>query len=537
MGFLQSVSTVSSAGRLRAMTSSEYNNAFFNGDYVPPMWPMGSAGEPINQDLALTLSYVYCAVDIISSDFGTMTCQMFKDLGDDNGRARVKFSDPGIGALAYRVRWKPNQWQTAKAFWSTLAWQYLLWPAAYAELIYRPGTDSFVDEIIPRYPGRIREEMLPSGRLRFRIQEPDGSFRYLTQDEMMAVRNTSVLGVNGLGRMDYGASTIRSGLSLQDFTRNFFKKGASASLMATYKGEIEEGDESKLHGSITRYLSGVENAGGLLLVPADVDIKQMGVDPDKAELVGLKNLSGRDVARLFKMPPSWLGIEDSQSYGSQIQDATNYVNRVQIPMAVEFEQAIHRDMIIANTVYFVKFNMDYLLRASTKERMEAHEIAIRSRVYRPSTARLIEDLPPDPALDKLSESDNRPGQAAGASQKPAREKEAALVADRVGHKLHLMLHDNAIRCLRRERAAVEKMAKKHASDVEGWQAGLREFYEDHAAFVAQTMRMPIERARDYAAQHGSVFETQGMRILDGESGTHWERHEAEALSALALEAA
>ena len=127
--------------------------------YQPFGWGSSTqmpGGIAIPPELAMTLSYVQCAVQTISDDFGTMTCQLFKDLGDDSHR-RVRYSDPGIGGLAYRLRWQPNRWQSSKAFWSTMAWQYLLRPACYAEIIYRPGSDSIIDQLIPRHPDRVEQ--------------------------------------------------------------------------------------------------------------------------------------------------------------------------------------------------------------------------------------------------------------------------------------------------------------------------------------------------------------------------------------------
>jgi HK97 family phage portal protein len=502
--------------------------AFLSGGDV------GLIGSSVPPELALTLSHVYCAVSTITDDFGTMTCQTFEDLGGDT-KQRVSYSAPGIGVLARKLRWQPNTWQTAKAFWSTLAWQYLLRPAAYAEIIYRPGLVGFVDQIVPRHPDRVRQEVLPNGRLRFRLDGEPGGARYVTQDEMFVVRNTSTDGLNAISRVAYGHTALASAMSLQAFTTNYFKKGATAALIATYKGEKDEDDEQALHTSITRYMSGAENAGGVLLVPDDIDVKALGVEPEKAQLLGLKNLSGRDIARLFKMPPSWLGIDGAQSYGSQVQDATNYVNRCQVPMVVEFEQAIQRDLILAQDRYFAKFNMDYLLRVDLLARAQAYEVLIRSRVLRPSEARVREDYSPDPSLDRLSEGDFRPGTSPTVAPNQKAQADGVESASERHHlKAMLALHDSAVRVVRRERVAVERLAKKHANDVSAWRDGLREFYTEHAAFVAQTMRVSIDTARAYCAQHGHQFETTGVVIIDGEAGASWEMVEADELAALAL---
>src|SRR5215475_12739449 len=115
MGFLAKSSTVVSP-------RSQFSRGSSYGDdewYVPEGWvsSLAMAGVGMTPELAMTLSYVYSAVDIKSGDFGTCPCGLFRDLGDD-GKQRVRFSDPGIGGLAYRLRWQPNAWQSAKAFWS-----------------------------------------------------------------------------------------------------------------------------------------------------------------------------------------------------------------------------------------------------------------------------------------------------------------------------------------------------------------------------------------------------------------------------------
>lgn len=532
MGFHAKISSLAAPARIRSQAGDPFSDHY----YLPQFWAssLAEAGLEVTPELALTLSYVYCAVDTISADFGTATCQTFEDLGSD-GRARVKYSTPGIGAIARKLRWQPNVIQTAKAFWSTLAWQYLLRPAAYAELMYRPGLTGFVDQLVPRHPDRVREQRLPSGRVQFELSGEPGGPRIVTQDEMFVVRNTSTTGLNAISRTQYGAKALASGLALQTFTTNYFKHGVTASLLATHKGgDLEDQEEADLHASITRYMSGVENAGGLLLVPEDIDVKALGVSARDAELVGLKNLGGRDVARMFKMPPSWLAIEGAAGYGTQVQDAQNYKNRTQVPMAVEFEQAVQRDLILAADKYFVKFNLDYLTRGNLLERMQAYEVGIRSRVIRPSEARVKEDMSPDAALDKLSEGDNRPGTSGtGFPGGPSGPPSQVARSNRVAHRAMLIVQDQAVRCVRRERAAVEKLATKHASDVDGWQAGLRDFYTDHAGFVAETMRLPMTTARAYAAEHGSILEADGIVGMTDA----WAREQAEILGCLALDEA
>lgn len=529
MGFLAKSATVIAPRASAPSRGAGHGEDFW---YEPAGWVTSlaqatSGGSP---DLALSLSHVYSCADILSGDFGTCPCGLYRDLGDD-GRAKVKFSDPGIGGLAYRLRWQPNRIQSGKAFWSTLSWQYQLRPAAYAEMVYRPGSDSIIDEIWPRHPDRVQQQVLPNGNVRFKLLgEPNGP-RYVTQAEMFVVRNTGMDGLNALSRLDHGARVLSSALALQEFTRKYFQKGATASLVGTWKGANEMEDEAiaAMHKNISRYLSGVENAGGLLLVPEDILISALGVDPEKAQLLGLKDLSGRDIARLFKVPPFKLAIAETQTFASQVQSAQDYVTTGQMPQVREFQDGIYIHMIVARDGY-AKFNTSHLLQSDYQSRMQGHEIAIRARIKRPSEVRVEEDMSPDDELDQLSAADHRAGSARdGANNRGG--QSAAASRPGLSVRTVLLAHDAASRVLRRERLAVERLAQKYPSDVERWQRELRTFYEEHAKFAAETMRLPHDVARAYAAQHGESIEARGITVMTD----HWERLEAEALVELSLE--
>lgn len=537
MGFLSTVSTVS-APRMRA-SAGDYASGFFSG--APMEWAgaLSAAGITVTPDLAMTLSAMYSGVTTIGMDLATLPAQMFKTR-DDGGKDRVRGYSSGagaggIGGLAYMLRWAPNDYQTATEFFLGMVAQYLLRNKAYAEIVSGPP-NGFVQQLLPRHPDRVFAERLPSGRVRYRLTEADGTPRYVTQDEMFVVRDLAMDGINGLSRVQYGANAIGSALATQRAAGSFFKKGMTASTVATYTGTMEDEDEAALHKSISRYAAGVENSFGLLLIPDDVKISNLSVDPNKAQMMLAQEWGVREVARLLHLPGHKLGIADSVSYNSQVQAALDYVISCLRPIAIAFEQAIQRDLILAKDTYFTEFKLEALMRGDFSTQAAYLDLMIRNRTIRPSEARLILNMNPDPALDKLSEGDFQPGRSsAGSSTTPSPQPAQSALSQRATLKAVQAVYDNARRCLRRERVAVEKLAKRHASDVEGWASGLREFYADQAVFVARDMRMPIAAARAYAGQHGSAFETQGIVLIEGDAGEQWERYEAEELAMLSLD--
>jgi hypothetical protein len=187
-------------------------------------------------------------------------------------------------------------------------------------------------------------------------------------------------------------------------------------------------------------------------------------------------------------------------------------------MVVEFQQAIHRDLLIAAR-FFAKFNMDYLARMDFKARMEGYEIGIRARVLRPSECRVNEDMNPDQELDRLSAADHRPG-----TPKPSGAPTAASARARS------IALASAERVVRREIAAIVKASEKYARSAAGFTAWARQFYRDHEAFVATAMGgLDPQQVSQYCEGQCRAVEAHGLSAT-----ALWEREVPPRLAALAL---
>jgi HK97 family phage portal protein len=444
---------------------------------------------------------------------------------------------------------QPNDQQSAAEYYAGQLAQFLLRGFAYAEIV--DGPSGFLEQLLPRHPDRVLPGRLPSGRMSYKLTEAErpAAVSHPGRDARRA-RYLDRQRQHVLDACATARTRSAPALAAERAAAKFFKSGMTAATVATYKGEMDDEDEDALHKSISRYAAGVENSFGLMLIPDDVTITNLGVEPEKAQMMLAREWGVFEVARHLRISPRKLMARNKgDGYGSAYQDAIDHVVGCLRPIAVFFEQAMLRDVILAKDTYQLKFHLGELLRGDPEQLGNFIEKLIKNRVMRPSEIRMtFMDLNPDEALDKLSEADNRPGQTGGGAggdgsnvppknrQQPEPDENAVRspLLDRASMKSLLAVHDNAVRCLRRERAAVEKLAKKHASDVEGWQRALRDFYADHATFVANTMRISMTSARGYTAQHGIEFEAKGIVAIAGENGADWERFEADELAALAL---
>lgn len=532
MGLLQRLSTTVMAPRLRAGPAYDaMSRAFWAGEPVAWFDQLVSAGMSVTPELSMTLSAMYGGVTTIAYDLATLPAEIFRERSD-GGKDRIEptlrsLGENGVPHLAYLLRWQPNAFQTATEFMIGQVAQYLLRGVAYAEIV--TGVGGFVDQLLPRHPDRVRAERLPSGRLRYELTEANGTRRYVTQAEMFVVRDLSLDGgLTTTSRTAYGANAIANALAADAAAGKFFRSGMTAAKVATYEGEMDREDEEQLHASITRFATGVENNFGLMLVPDKVTVTNLGIEPEKAQMIQSREWGIREIARQLRIPGYKLGIRDSVAYASQVQAAIDYVISCLRPIAVAFEQAIQRDLVLDKNRYFALYRLDALLRGDPDAQSAFIERLIKVRVLRPSEARIMLNMNPDPELDRLSEMDFRPGT-------PRNTVENGRADNRLLLRGMLAIHDAATRCVRRERVAVEKLARKHADDPAAWRQGLQAFYADHAGFISDTLRIDPRVAQGYAAQHGSAFEARGLPIIEGEAGAAWERYEADSLAALAVD--
>jgi len=534
MGFLRRVSTIAPSRR------AAWGGADDDRWFLPAAWlgARSSAGVAVSPEGALAgLSAVYCAVTTIADDVGSLSCEFFKRRAG-GGREPARSGDPGIGALVDLLGTQPNSWQTAKEFWTMLVGHLLLREQAYAEITYRPG-GGYIDQLIPRHPDRVKPKRLPNGRLVFVITRPDGTTDTRTQEEMFCLRGFTLDGVTGAAATTYGAQALGTAIAADQFAGNFFRQGASVSKVITSKnGDLGEEGRKDLHSAISLYMAGKENAGGFLVIEDDLEIKDLAFDPEKAQLLQTRERGVKEVARLWKFPAHKLEAEQqTQAYAAREQANLEYVMTCLRPKIVGIEQSIARDLILRPDQFFARFRLKDLFRGDMKTLAAYYKEAIRNRWMTPNEVRAELDLNPIEGGDELcpwntttAAVDGAAGGDAAHTSGQARDVGRGRTA-RAALRATLLVHDNAIRVLRRERAAVEKLAKKHAADADGWAAGLRDFYQEHAAFVAQTMRISIQQARGVAAAHGADLEARGFVVFD----ESWERTQAEELAALALE--
>ena len=508
MGFLSRVH------RTRRYAGDFDDGGFWTGSTPSYMFSgFSQAGIRVTPEIAMTVSAVFFGTSFLSRIIGSLPCGMLQYTGPTSKQPAPSHPLASVLGLTPNITQDAMQWVEQGIGHLALRGNW------YNKIL--SGPRGFVDQLIPVHPDLVRVGRLPSGRLQYRISRLGGQpADILTQDEMFHVRGYSTDGIHGLSMIAYGANSLGVAIAQDTFTGRFFKSGAAAALSASHPGVLGEEGTKNLRQSINAYLTGLENAGGILILEEGVKLDKIGISPNDANLLGMKDHSIREVARWFGLP-SYLFSDMGKppTYASSVQFAEDLVRYSFGPLTRRIEIAIRNQLILQPELFEAAFNMDELRKGDLLARYQAYHLAILDGWMSRNEARIEENLNPEPDLDEFWQPLNV--QEAGADPivppPPPPQLPPADPEPEARHSVRatVLAFESASRVVRKEIAQVTKGAKDHAKDPAAWSAWLQQYYgTEHPAFVAETLHLPLSLTKEYCARQGLQLQNVGVTVLE-----------------------
>lgn len=139
----------------------------------------------------------------------------------------------------------------------------------------------------------------------------------------------------------------------------------------------------------------------VMALPLGHELKSIGFNPEQMQLVELKRFLIEEIARIYSLPPTFLQDLTHGSFSNTEQQDLHFVKHTLARWVRQFEQELTLKIFGRRSDFFVKMNVDGLLRGDLKTRMDAHGRAIQTGIKTPNEVRSLEDLPPMDGGDNL----------------------------------------------------------------------------------------------------------------------------------------
>lgn len=255
--------------------------------------------------------------------------------------------------------------------------------------------------LYPLEPGLVSVERLASGRLRYRHTDPRGGLSTYLQDEILHVRGPSRDGVIGVSAIQYGRGAMSLRVSQAETAQSLVANGLRPSGVMSYDERLTGDARSKIREAVSERLQGSANAGQLLIMDGGAKYTSLAWTAEDAEFLASQKLSNEDVARLFGVPPTSVGITDKATYSNTEQEARALVANCLGPLASRIEAAMLRCLLTddARRILYIEHDLAALLKGDVQARFEAYRIGREIGALSPNDIRRRENETPIPGGD------------------------------------------------------------------------------------------------------------------------------------------
>lgn len=377
------------------------------GDFDPRFanFRTPSLAPNVSSDAVLgNLSVATAAIRLRSELLASVPINLFRRL-PDGGREHAE-DHP----LAPLLQDQPNPRQTSYEARELLIRSLDLAGNAYARVDRNRAGDATA--IWPWPYGLVGVERLPSGRLRYTLSEPvGGRARVLLEGtgEMLHVRAASTDGEMGRSPLHAARGTLGHAVEGAAIEQAALRNAVRASGVLIIPHTLTPDQRKQYRELMNTQAGATQRPGGVLILEGGGKWEPMGFTARDADLLASRKLSNEDVARIYGVPPAVIGLGNQTATGAAIEEVRQLVSNCLAPLAARVEAALARDLLSdadRRAGYFVRFDLEGLLRGDMKSRFEAYKIAREGGWYSINDARRQENQPPVEGGDLYYESLN-----------------------------------------------------------------------------------------------------------------------------------
>lgn len=482
--------------------------------WYQPMGLRTTSGITVSPQIALSSSPVWAAVNTKSGILASLPLLVYQRR-PDGGKNRAPFT-----SVYQMFHTEVNPLMNPFRFVKLMEVWRLLWGACYAEII----TDSrgFAQQLWPLHPDGVRIDK-QGNDIRYLVRQPDGTERPYNRESIFHLPGLTLDGTNGLSVIQYARESVALNLSARDYSSSFMREGGRPSGVLTHPGKLTKDGRANMRAEWNEIHAGAANAHKVAILQEGVTWAATGMTAEDAQLIGLLEWSVEDISRFFSIPLHMLSQTSKvTSWGSGIEEITNgFVTFNLMPDLILWQQTVTQDLHLAEGDFFAEFVVDALLRGKTLERYQGYQIATGGAPWMtPNEPRIKENMNPLPGGDVLQAPASPRPPAAPPSNQP---KDPGALAE-------ALARDTAARIVRRETAALGRLAQRGSLSSEAWAEAVANFYAEHAAFIGEALHINSATVGRYIRKQVDTLVQIGP-----EAATHWEAERVEYLAALALE--
>ena len=350
------------------------------------------SGVAVNEDSAMTYSAAWAATRLLAGTGAGLPLNVYERKGE--GGKEIATGLP-IYDLLHNA---PNE-NMSSVMWRAQSIGFQVNRGNCFSEIDRDGNGE-VQGLYPIHPTRVQFKWTEDRRPEYWVHVDGGRTAIIIAgDNMLHVPSMmSDDGINGKGVVTVARESLGFGIATERHGAAYFGNGGKPSVVVTHPRLMSPEARKNFRQEWQEIHGGVENNGKIALLQEGGDIKTLSFSPEDSQFLSTRQHNVEEVARWYGVPPHMIGHLLRSTYSNISVQGQEFVTYSLMPWLVLWEAECWRKLLSAEQRkrYFIKHNVDALLRADPLTRSQALAVQFTNGAINIDEWRSIEDRNPLP---------------------------------------------------------------------------------------------------------------------------------------------
>jgi HK97 family phage portal protein len=207
-------------------------------------------------------------------------------------------------------------------------------------------------------------------------------------EDVLHIKAMSADGLVGLSPVTQARLALSLSSNLQEHARSFFENGMKPGGVLTVGGPdgvVSQEAVDRMFEDWANQMSRASNrtggtgpSHGIAVIAGDAKFQPIGFNADDSQFLQQRELSAKEVARIFRVPPWAIGAAtgDRQTYANVVDQNRHLVTHSLRPWLVRIERAISGDVDLCPGGTYIEFELSALLRGGDDQRSQVYARAL-----------------------------------------------------------------------------------------------------------------------------------------------------------------
>jgi HK97 family phage portal protein len=324
------------------------------------------SGVKVNEHTALRHITVYSCVRVRSESFGMLPLSVYRKRRNGKGRDEA-YDHP----LYEKVHAVPNADMTSMTWRETMNGHLDLSGNGYSII-----TQNNRGQVIDLYPWPWTEieprRNNDTGKIEYHLNDR-GKTEILPAERVFHVPGLGFDGIKGYSIIRMAQEAVGLGLAISEFSARFFGQGMNVGSVFQTDQEMTQPAIDDLRAQLMEKGAGLANSWMPFILHSGLKFARIPMPLSDAQFIENTKLNKAEICGLFRVPPHLVADLDRATFSNIEHQSIEYVVFSMLPLITRFEQTMNWKLFTRqerDQGYYVKFNIDALLRGDSKARAE-----------------------------------------------------------------------------------------------------------------------------------------------------------------------